>query len=119
MYPIRDFLAKQEDVAESVSARTVLNVNRIYLQERLIQVQSPLALKINGMIPKEPLKTFGDSILNFINGLPEQLKSDFFTDNPNYRTKLNNATSDESGVVDFIEEFQTIYKIDPLSGEPI
>jgi hypothetical protein len=84
MYPIREFLAKQQDVAESVSARTVLNVNRIYLQERLIQVQSPLALKINGMIPKEPLKTFGDSILNFINGLPEQLKSDFFTDNPNF-----------------------------------
>jgi hypothetical protein len=119
MYPIRDFLAKQQDVAESVSARTVLNVNRIYLQERLIQVQSPLALKINGMIPNEPLKTFGDSILNFINGFPPQLKSDFFTDNPNYRTKLNNATSDESGIVDFIEEFQTIYKIDPLTAEPI
>jgi cobaltochelatase CobS len=117
MYPIRRFLATQ-DVTESVSARTVLNVNRIYLQEMLINIQSPLALKINGMIPQEPLKTFQNSINNFLNALPDQTKSDFLQNNPNYSTSLTKATSVDNQV-DFIIEFQKMYKINPFTGEPL
>jgi hypothetical protein len=117
MYPIRKFLAMQQDVIESVSARTVLNVNRIYLQERLIQIQSPMALKINGEVPSQPLKTFAESILNFIDTFPETLRNQFLNDyEPQFRTRLNNAVTDDTLIVDFIEEFKSKYKIDPLTG---
>jgi hypothetical protein len=90
---------------------------RIYLQERLIQIQSPMALKINGEVPSQPLKTFAESILNFINTLPEQLRNDFLnTYEPSFRTRLNNAVTDDTLIVDFIEEFKSKYKIDPLTG---
>jgi hypothetical protein len=114
MYPIRKFLAMQEDVIESVSARTVLNVNRIYLQEMLIMVNSPLALKKeNGETYKKPLKTFADSIRNFLNTLPETLKLQFLNEyEPSYSTRLNNVPSTE----DFVIEFEEKYKINPLTG---
>ena len=118
MYPIRRFLAKQQDVMESVSARTVLNVNRIYLQEKLINVNSPLALKINGVIPKEPLKEFSASIINFLDTLPAQLKTDFLAENPMFLTQLSKATSSEYDE-EFIQDFERIYKMNPLTGEPI
>ena len=115
MYKIRYFLAKQKDVAESVSARTVLNVNRVFLQEMLITIQSPLSIKINNQTPTEPLKTFAESIINFLNTLPSQLYSDFNTDNPSFLTELNNSTSDADVINNFITEFEEKYKINPLA----
>jgi hypothetical protein len=115
MYKIRQFLASQQDVLESVSARTVLNVNRIYLQEMLINIESPLSLKINNKIPREPLKTFSESVKNFLDTLPEQLKNDFYDANNNFLSLLNNSTASDN-YEDFIEEFKKMYSIDPLTG---
>jgi len=113
MYPIRRFLARQKDVAESVSARTVLNVNRVFLQEMLITIQSPLALKINNQVPSEPLKTFAESIFNFLNTLPPQLYADFKAEDDTYTKRLINATTDADVIFNFISEFEEKYKINP------
>jgi len=113
MYQIREFLASQQDIMESVSARTVLNVNRIYLQEMLINIKSPLALKINNKVAPEPYKTFEKSVLNFLDTLPEQLRVDFYEKNPYFLTNLKNAT-DNAEI--FTEEFKRMYMIDPFTG---
>ena len=118
MYKLRDFLSKQKDIQEAVSARTVGNVNRIYQQQKLIQMDSPLAVKgIDGKIPALPLKTFAEAVKNFMATLPPQLYSDFLNDNPQYITQLEKVG--EGDDEQFIEKFIEIHGVNPLNGEAV
>lgn len=118
MYKLRYFLSKQKDIQEAVSARTVGNVNRIYQQQKLIQMDSPLAVKgIDGKIPALPLKTFAEAVKNFMATLPPQLYSDFLNDNPQYITQLEKVG--EGDDEQFIEKFIEIHGVNPLNGEAV
>ena len=118
MYKLRYFLSKQKDIQEAVSARTVGNVNRIYQQQKLIQMDSPLAVKgIDGKIPALPLKTFAEAVKNFMATLPPQLYSDFTNDNPQYITQLEKVG--EGDDEQFIEKFIEIHGVNPLNGEAV
>lgn len=114
MYMLRYFLAAQDNIQENVSARTILNVNRIYEQQKLISMKSPYAVKgVDGEIPEFPLKTFAESVKNFMDTFPPQVKSDFENKNPMFYTEIEKVGSPDDDE-EFIQTFEQIYGISPF-----
>lgn len=119
MYKLRNYLSEQNDIQEAVSARTVLNVNRIYEQQKLISLQSPFAVKgVDGKPLQMPLKTMDEGVNNFINTFPPQLAADFKNKFPNYLTELKKTGTPDDDE-QFIDQFSAMYGVNVFDGSPI
>jgi cobaltochelatase CobS len=113
-YELRQFLDLDPNSVESISLRTMLNFNRIYEQEYLRKIKSPLAnpaIKIDG---KVEAKTFLMSVESFVNTLPASKISDLYT-----TTNLMQLASADTPIPVFIAEFKDIHKVDPITMKPI
>jgi len=113
-YELRQFLDLDPNSVESISLRTMLNFNRIYEQEYLRKIKSPLAnpaIKIDG---KVEAKTFLMSVESFVNTLPSSKISDLYT-----TTNLMQLASADTPIPVFIAEFKDIHKVDPITMKPI
>jgi cobaltochelatase CobS len=113
-YELRQFLDSDPNSVESISLRTMLNFNRIYEQEYLRKIKSPLAnpaIKIDG---KVEAKTFLMSVESFVNTLPASKISDLYT-----TTNLMQLASADTPIPVFIAEFKDIHKVDPITMKPI
>jgi cobaltochelatase CobS len=111
---LREFIDADPNSVESISLRTMLNFNRIFEQEYLRKIRSPLAnpvIKING---RDEGKTFQMSVESFIKTLPQSKRMDLYT-----KTDITQLLSADFPDQLFIEEFKNKHKVDPISGKPI
>ena len=108
---LREFIDADPNSVESISLRTMLNFNRIFEQEYLRKIRSPLAnpvIKING---RDEGKTFQMSVESFIKTLPQSKRMDLYT-----KTDITQLISADFPDQLFIEEFKEKHKVDPISG---
>lgn len=108
LYPLRNFLKDNTAAVEAVSARTVINVNRIYQQEMLINIRSVGALQINGKPATKPLKTFKESVDNLMTNMPKELREKFNQQHPDWEMEVSQANKDESISI-FMAEFSKFH----------
>jgi hypothetical protein len=111
---LREFIDSDPNSVESISLRTMLNFNRIFEQEYLRLIRSPLAnpvIKIDG---RDEGKTFAMSVESFVNTLPASKKADLYS-----KTDLSALLSADYDEEEFIKEFEQKHKVDPISGKPI
>lgn len=111
---LREFLDSDPNSVESVSLRTMLNFNRIFEQEYLRKLRSPLAnpvIKIDG---RDEGKTFQMSVDSFVGTLPNSKRIDLYT-----KTDLSQLLSADFDPILFKEEFIRLHKVDPISGKAI
>lgn len=71
---IRDILDADKNSIESVSLRTMLNFNRIFEQQGLRKIKSKYAIPPIVVNKRQMAKTLGDSLLSFIDTLPDATK---------------------------------------------
>jgi len=113
---IRKFLDARDSV-ESISLRTMLNMNRTYEQEMLYKLEnSPFADEIFDNNGNEiPPKTIDNSIDSFLSMLDKQKMNDLLDD-----TDFKNArNSTDNNVETFIRHFKAKYHLDPITGERV
>jgi cobaltochelatase CobS len=111
---LREFIDSDPNSVESISLRTMLNFNRIFEQEYLRLIRSPLAnpvIKIDG---RDEGKTFAMSVESFVNTLPASKRADLYS-----KTDLSALLSADYDEEEFIKEFEQKHKVDPISGKPI
>ncbi len=107
---LRTFLDKQKDAVESISLRTMLNVNRTYEQEMLLKIESPYADVIydNEGRPVNITKTFSDAMQSFIKTLPPALQTALAAD-ANFQMIYGQPPSED----DFKKQFERLYGMNP------
>jgi cobaltochelatase CobS len=113
-YILRQFLDNDPNSVESISLRTMLNFNRIFEQEYLRKIKSPLAnpsIKINGVVEA---KTLQMSVESFVETLPATKRTDLYTN-----TDLAQLMASDFPIPVFIAEFKEKHKIDPLTKEAV
>jgi cobaltochelatase CobS len=111
---LREFIDSDPNSVESISLRTMLNFNRIFEQEYLRLIRSPLAnpvIKIDG---RDEGKTFAMSVESFVDTLPASKRADLYS-----KTDLSAILSADFDDEKFIKEFEQKHKVDPISGKPI
>lgn len=108
---IRDILDADKNSIESVSLRTMLNFNRIFEQQGLRKLRSKFAIPPIVINKKNYAKTLGDSLLSFIETLPDATKD--LCINSGVLDVANEDIDDD----DFIREWHKIYG-DENSPEP-
>jgi cobaltochelatase CobS len=110
---LRDFLDRDTNSVESISLRTMLNFNRVFEQQMLRKIESPLAnptIKINDI---DEGKTLLTSVNSFIETLPSTKKQDILTN-----TSILDLATTEPMTRLFIEEFRRIHdNINPMTGK--
>lgn len=110
---LREFLDSDPNSVESISLRTMLNFNRIFEQEYLRKIRSPLAnpvIKIDG---RDEGKTFQMSVQSFIDTLPASKRIDLYT-----KTELSQLVAADFPDQVFIAEFEEKHKVDPRTAKP-
>jgi hypothetical protein len=111
---LREFIDSDPNSVESISLRTMLNFNRIFEQEYLRKIRSPLAnpvIKIDG---RDEGKTFAMSVQSFIDTLPSSKRMDLYT-----KTDVSKLIAADFPDQVFIAEFKEKHKVDPLTAKPI
>lgn len=113
---LREVLVNDPSSVESVSLRTMLNFNRIFMQQNLRKIKSEFAkkyaidtIKIGG---RSMAKTFKESVQSFIDTLPPAKQTEIG------KTEAMSLASSDMGMDEYVKEFIRIYKINPVSGEP-
>lgn len=103
---IRKYLTDKKAI-ESISLRTMLNFNRIYEQEMLRKIQSPLADEVlaYAIVDGVPVggKTLRDSIYSFLNTLNETHRNELIP-------LIDTMLSDTTDLNEFINDYSRIHK---------
>jgi cobaltochelatase CobS len=111
---LRTVLDANPNSVESISLRTMLNFNRIFEQEYLRKIKSPLANPVIRIDGKDEGKTFEMSVTSFIETLPLTVRDDINTKGDLYRLMASDFQ-----LRLFIEEFKNLHKVDPITGKPL
>lgn len=113
---MRSFLNTRPEAIESISLRTMLNVNRTYEQEMLAKIASPFADIIYDNSGKKIniTKTLKDSIDSFVNNLPDDLRKGLLSYEPYLEAVKYPAQKDE-----FVIAFKDRYNLDPETGDAV
>jgi cobaltochelatase CobS len=110
---LRNFLDSDANSVESISLRTMLNFNRVFEQQMLRKIESPLAnptIKINDI---DEGKTLFTSVNSFVQSLPPTKIKDILTN-----TNVLDLANTEPMTRLFIEEFRRIHdNINPMTGK--
>jgi len=113
-YQLRAYLDADSSSVESISLRTMLNFNRIFEQEGLRLIDSPLAVEhiTDNGIPVA--KTLLQSVESFLNTLPETKKTDIVN-----TTNIIQLSQEGIDQRDFISEFEKKYGINPITKKVV
>jgi hypothetical protein len=110
---LRQFIDSDPNSVESISLRTMLNFNRIFEQEYLRKLKSPLANDVIVIDGKPQGKTFQMSIDSFVDTLPASKRADLFT-----KTNITQLLSSDMPIKLFVEEFKRIHNnLNPVTGK--
>lgn len=110
---LRQFIDSDPNSVESISLRTMLNFNRIFEQEYLRKLKSPLANDVIVIDGKPQGKTFQMSIDSFVDTLPASKRADLFT-----KTNISQLLSSDMPIKLFVEEFKRIHNnLNPVTGK--
>jgi cobaltochelatase CobS len=113
---LREFLDKDPNSVESISLRTMLNFSRIFEQEMLRKIDSPLSNEVieTATGTKTEGKTLRMAVESFIKTLPEEKQTRLASE-----TDINMELQADASIDEFIDFFKRLHNdIDPLTGEP-